>query len=155
MSRPVRFLLDGYCYHVVSVTRQRRPLFRDGNRAEILQETIRNMSRSGRAYILAYAILPDHFHLLVAPRSGSISDVMKSIKGYTVKRINEMEGRRGAIWQEGFYDRVIRDEEQLRLTLEYIHRNPVEAGLADRQDAYRFSSAYPGAETDLDAYFGG
>lgn len=107
------------------------------------------------AFILAYAVMPDHLHLLVAPRdTGSVSDIMHSIKRYAAKRINETMARHGPLWQQSFYDRVIRNEEHLRATIEYIHRNPVSAGLVSEEQQYRFSSAHPGAMSDIDAFFG-
>ena len=50
-------------------------------------------------------------------------------------------GAKGAVWQDGFYDKVARTMEQLNAYIEYTHRNPVVAGLASRKDEYALSSA--------------
>jgi hypothetical protein len=47
-----------------------------------------------------------------------------------------MMGRRGRTWQPESYDHVVRLDEGIRRTAEYICRNPVRAGLAASEDAY-------------------
>jgi putative transposase len=148
-----RFGLQGDAYHTISATRGRQPFFSDAAMSSCLLESIQFVRHSGAAFVLAYAIMPDHLHLLMVPRgNSSVSDVMKSVKGYTAKGVNRLMGRSGPIWQQSFYDRIIRGEQQLSLTIEYIHRNPLVAGLVTNTEAYAFSSASPDAETDLEAF---
>jgi REP-associated tyrosine transposase len=155
MTQLKRFVLEGMCYHTISVTRARRPVFSCATNAAILMDAINFVRASGRAYVLAFAILPDHLHLLIMPRSGStVSDVMKSIKNYTATMINRLRRQHGALWQQSFYDRVIRNEVHLRATLEYIHGNPVLAGLGAKPDDYEYTSANPHFETDLGKFLG-
>jgi hypothetical protein len=52
------------------------------------------------------------------------------------------------IWQRGFTDRRVRNREEYQSFVEYIHRNPVEAGLAPRPEDYPYCSAHPGFELD-------
>jgi len=79
---------------------------------------------------------------------------MQTVKGFSAREINKGEGRSGSLWQQSYYDRVIRSEEQLRATINYLHRNPVSDGLAARPEDYEFSSAHPSATTDLGSFFG-
>jgi REP element-mobilizing transposase RayT len=154
MARLMRLGIEGDCYHTITVTRGRRPIFADERAADLLLETIRFERDSGRTYVLAYAIMPDHLHLLMVPRDGArVSDVMKDVKGYTAKMLNRKTGRSGAIWQQSFYDRIVRDEEHLATAIDYIHRNPVIAGVVSQPYEYEYSSAHPEAVTDIDAYF--
>ncbi len=105
--------------------------------------------------MLAYSVMPDHLHLLLAPRDDvTLAASMKAIKNFSARRINQRLGNKGSLWQEGFYDRVIRDDEQLQTTVDYIHQNAVEAGLSQTPEEYAFSSAHPDAEVDLRAFFG-
>jgi REP element-mobilizing transposase RayT len=80
---------------------------------------------------------------------------MKSIKNYTATMINRATGSRGALWQQSFYDRVIRKEAHLRATIEYIHANPVLAGLADNPGDYAYVSANLEVESDLEKFLSG
>ena len=108
----------------------------------------------GRAFVLAYAAMPDHVHLLLVPKEGhTISDVMKSLKGFTARIINVRLAQRGALWQQSFYDRIVRSDEQLWQTIEYIHHNPVAADLVERAEDYSFSSAGRESTVDLEDYF--
>ena len=60
-----------------------------------------------------------------APDSGSLSTVIRSFKSATSKWINRLRQTPGApVWQRNFYERVIRDEDELSRTREYIRNNP-------------------------------
>ena len=111
--------------------------------------------RSKRAYVIAYVVMPDHLHALLVPREGTwISRLMQSIKGCTARLVNERLDRRGPLWQRSFFGRMIRDERQLLETVNYVHMNPVIAGLADQPDAYPYSSAGRDDLVDLGPYLG-
>lgn len=56
-------------------------------------------------------------------------------------RINKMRGESGTLWQGRFFDRVLRTVKEYRETVDYIHRNPVEATLAARPEDWPWSSA--------------
>ena len=147
-----RFLLDNQCYHVVSATKDRVPIFSDPACASTVHAAIQFV-RHERAYVVAYVVMQDHLHALLVPRDGtSISQVMQSIKGYTARLVNEQLERRGPLWQRSFYDRMIRDERQLLKTVEYVHMNPVMAGLVENPEKYPFSSACQGDLVDLDTF---
>ena len=153
MAPQRRFILENHAYHTISVTRGRQPVLSDPRSALALLNAIQFERTSERAYVLAYAILPDHLHLLLVPREPSdISVVMRNLKSYAAKSINEAVRRSGPLWQSSFYDRVIRDEAHLERTIEYVHCNPVVAGLSARALDYPWSSAHPSAVTDVERF---
>ena len=144
------------CYHTASVTRERRPVFSIVENAELLLEAINYVRNSDKAHVLAFAIMMDHMHLLLVPKDEhSLSDIMKAIKNYSATMINRRMGTKGALWQQSFYDRVVRSERHLTKTIEYIHRNPVVAGLATELGDYRFASDHPVTSVDLEAFLDG
>jgi len=51
------------------------------------------------------------------------------------------------LWQRDVWDRYMRDEFHLNSTIEYIHNNPVKAGLCEIPEDWRWSSAWKGWET--------
>jgi len=63
--------------------------------------------------------------------------------GYDEKNI-DMEASKHhkypAVWQQSFYDEMVRDERDFNNKIEYIHNNPVKAELVENQGDYRFSS---------------
>jgi REP element-mobilizing transposase RayT len=78
---------------------------------------------------------------------------MQSIKGFSSRTINQRLGQRGRLWQPSFYDRVIRNDDHLREVVEYVHANPVSAGLVSEPEEYPFCSAHKDAETDIEAWY--
>jgi len=147
-----RFLLENHCYHTISVTHNRQPTFADPVNAEAVLNAVRFV-RKEKTFVLAYCILPDHLHLVLVPKPGfEIPQVMQSIKGFSSRTINERLGQRGRLWQPSYYDRIIRNDVHLREVVDYVHANPVEAGLVGNPVEYPFSSAYPSAESDIEAW---
>ncbi len=78
--------------------------------------------------LIAWVILPEHFHALIDPREGDISKVLQSIKISFAKKYITKHKEPGAIWQSSFWDHAIRDEDDFRRHLDYIHLNPVKHG---------------------------
>ena len=96
----------------------------------------------GQRYALeAYVIMPDHVHLLIQPINGwGLSKIMQGLKGFTAREINKVLGRKGSFWQDENFDHLIRNERDWLDKLDYIHTNPVKAGLVDKPQDYPFSS---------------
>ena len=85
--------------------------------------------------------MPNHVHLLLAPLAGwALARIFQGIKGYTAREINRILGRQGAFWQGENFDHLIRNEEDWQDKFDYIHQNPVKAGLVKRPQDYYFSS---------------
>ena len=78
-----------------------------------------------------FVVMPNHVHLLVAPRMGwEMEKIMQSVKRYSARRINAALGcREMPLWQKGFYDHIVRDEGELLRCREYIRMNPEKARL--------------------------
>jgi putative transposase len=92
----------------------------------------------GTGYKLhAYVIMPDHLHLLITPTE-SVEKSMQLIKGGFSFRAKKELQCHGEIWQPGFTDHRIRDEEDWKRYLEYIRSNPIEARLVEDIVLYEF-----------------
>ena len=88
-----------------------------------------------------YVIMPDHVHLLLIPLSDwTLPGILQGIKEFTSREINKALGRRGVFWQDENFDHIIRHEQDWMDKLEYIHHNPVRAGIVERAQDYPFSS---------------
>ena len=88
--------------------------------------------------VIAYCFMPDHVHLLVAGKSASanskrFADVFRQVSGFHFRRQRDER-----LWQEGYYDHVLREEEATIPVARYIVLNPVRAGLCDEASSYRF-----------------
>lgn len=97
-----------------------------------------------RAVIHFGSVMPDHCHLLIQPAQApdetwhDLSLIMKSIKGVSSRRINQLLGTTGRVWQEESFDRIVRDENEFLEKLDYIWWNPVKAGLVADPRQYKF-----------------
>ena len=92
----------------------------------------------GKRYrISCWAIMPNHCHLIMRPFDGyDLEDLVGAVKGAMARKLNVALGTSGALWQQEFYDRMIRDGAHLWRAIQYIGRNPIKAGLA-REVAWR------------------
>jgi REP element-mobilizing transposase RayT len=92
----------------------------------------------------AFVVMPTHCHLLATVEQGvKIGDWVKGIKGASARRVNETLCRTGRLWQEDYFDRAVKSDDQFRRTAEYIEWNPVKAGLCSVPERYFASSANP------------
>jgi REP element-mobilizing transposase RayT len=76
--------------------------------------------------------MPDHVHMLLCPSPGTpLNRVMKGIKGVTARKLNKQRGTRGAMWQDEYYDRIVRDNDEFVGKLQYMFHNPLGYGLVE------------------------
>lgn len=95
-----------------------------------------------RYHLIAWVVMPNHVHVLVEQVRGyPLGDIVHSWKSYTAIEANKILGRKGQFWYPDYFDRFVRDQEHLTNVIEYIHNNPVKAGLVDRPEEWAFSSA--------------
>jgi REP element-mobilizing transposase RayT len=92
------------------------------------------------ADILAYCLMPNHYHLLVHLRSNNLSESMQAMTVAYAKGINKKYGRVGRLFQAPFQAIHVARQDYLDLLMTYIHRNPVEADLAKSAEGWEFSS---------------
>src|SRR5436189_1589280 len=90
------------------------------------------------AYWLECAVvMPDHVHLIFTPFEGKrLSTIMDAIKGASSHLINRATGRRGRLWGDESFHRIVRSSENLRAKCEYVCNNPVRAGLVTSPDEW-------------------
>ncbi|MGD0128367.1 MAG: transposase [Terriglobia bacterium] len=108
-----------------------------------LAEVIDQRRAEHRFLLTAWVFLPDHWHAIFYPRHPlTVSRVMEAIKDGATKRINRRRHEAGILWQPRFFDRALRTVREYNEKVEYIHLNPVRAGLASRADEWPWSSVH-------------
>ncbi len=139
------------------------PIFRKKIYCDILINNIKYYQTKYKFHILAYVIMPSHFHWIVKtePQYGTISEIMRDIKKFTAWQIldklkennniklltffkaqaKDIKDQRYKLWMSRFDDQVIRNEKMFWQKVKYIHNNPVEAGLVFKPEDYLYSSA--------------
>jgi len=86
--------------------------------------------------LLAWVVMPDHFHWLVELKHSTLAQLVLATKSRSARAVNARLGRSGRFWQKGFHDRAIRREEDLQAVARYIIANPLRAGLVRRVQDY-------------------
>jgi putative DNA methylase len=97
----------------------------------------------GRYELLAWVVMPNHVHAVVRPLPGhTLSQILKSWKGFSAREANRLLGRDGEFWQGESYDHLIRDDEDMHRCCHYTTMNPVNARFCERPEDWPWSSAY-------------
>ncbi|MEI8230638.1 MAG: non-canonical purine NTP pyrophosphatase [Candidatus Peregrinibacteria bacterium] len=86
---------DGTSFFVTTVTKDRRRIFDDPKMADIAQELIHRYNKRGDYWLLEYVIMPDHLHLLIAPRDKTLSQCLHNLKRTIAQQINDFNTIKG------------------------------------------------------------
>lgn len=128
--RKGRASIDSQIYHISTTTHERRRLFRNFHCGRAVVQCLRHEDEARRADTLAFVVMPDHLHWLFSlSPGGSISECVKNVKCNSAYLVNQRLGTTGKIWKTAFYDRAIRQEEDLAAVARYIVANPLRAGI--------------------------
>ncbi|HKY28035.1 MAG TPA: transposase, partial [Pyrinomonadaceae bacterium] len=98
--------------------------------------------------LIAYVLMPDHFHLIVNPRDGRVREFLRDFKGSAAKAI--LKSDTGIqfvktddgyqVWQESFKAMPLWSAWMIWQKINYIHRNPLKARLVKSAKDYYWSS---------------
>jgi putative transposase len=138
---------------VIQRGNNRQPILRDEEDYWFLWTKLRDASQKFGCDVHAYALMPNHFHLVLTPwQEDGIGKLMQYTGRYYVQHVNSRYERTGTLW-EGRYRATLFDPASFLLPASrYVELNAVRAGLVGSPDAYDWSS-YPanalGAEDEL------
>jgi len=91
--------------------------------------------------ILAYCLMTNHIHLVAVPMAkDGLQRVLKPLHMRYAQRFNRAHGWQGHVWQGRYFSSPL-DEAYLWAAVRYVERNPVRAGMVEKAEAYRWSSA--------------
>ncbi len=102
-----------------------------------------------RYQLYAACVMPDHVHILFEPqikqqdKDGKpvfwpLPELLHSIKSFSAHEINKLEQTAGQIWENEFFDRLIRGDADLEEKFHYICRNPWDVGVVSLTENYRW-----------------
>lgn len=99
-------------------------LLKDRTVRRIVEESFEYIDKN-MAIVHAYVIMPNHIHAVFETLGETnIQQVMHCLKSYTALRINRCQHRQGRVWQQEYYDRIIRNEAHYANAINYIRNNP-------------------------------
>lgn len=139
VSRLRRYHTKGNIYFITCVTFQRQPLLLSN--IDLLTESARSLAGRVEFDMIAWVVLPDHFHAVIDPKNEDISRLMQRFKMSFAALYRKREvTKSGRIWQHRFWDHIIRNENDMNRHINYIHYNPMKHGLAAAPVRWEFST---------------
>lgn len=143
---------SGGTFFFTVVTHNRRPFLCHPENIVLLRSAFKKVREAHPFTVDAIVVLPDHIHCIWTLPEGDNDFAIRwsLIKGgFTRECSSRCKGARTAsrvarkeqaVWQHRYWEHEIRDEEDFRRHVEYIHYNPVKHGYADRPFDWEFSS---------------
>jgi REP element-mobilizing transposase RayT len=147
MARPLRLDFPGARHHVMNRGARHAPIFTNDASCALFLSVVASLPARFGVIVHAYALMPNHFHLLLETPRGNLSRAMQYLTGEYVRLLNELETWDGPLFKGRFRNRVVETDAYWSHLLLYLHLNPVRAHLVtDEDDAYWTSHmAYTGA----------
>ena len=144
MSNYRRAYLPGGVYFFTVVTFNRAPVFTNEGRVDVLRQAFRKVMAVRPFEVDAMVVLPEHLHCIWRMPEGDsdYSSRWREIKKAASRQISTDTNARNerTVWQRRFWEHAIRDEEDWRRHVDYIHYNPVKHGLVSRPGEWAWSS---------------
>ena len=128
--------------HIVFAVEGRQSLIAPEHNDE-LQKYITGIVIAQKHKLIAINNMPDHMHLLITVDGATtIERALQFIKGGFSYRLKKEYGYLGDVWQTGFSDVRVEDQQSFARHREYIAANPVKAGLAASEEAFPYCFVY-------------
>ena len=147
-------------HYVTLVTFNRVPVFRSDKACEIFVDVLRETRERYPYKLIGYVLMPDHAHAIVNNRSGTISDWLRRVRGNSARKILAWLREEGhskslaklalsspqkrnhthAVWQKDPSVIDLWSHKFIRQKLNYLHMNPVRAGLCKHPADWKWSS---------------
>ena len=139
MPRSARIDIPGLLQHVIVRGIERRDIFLNDDDRRLFLERLSNLLSETDTECLAWALMSNHFHLLLCPRVTKLSVFMRRLlTGYAIV-FNLQHKRSGHLFQNRYKSIVCQEDAYLLELIRYIHLNPLRADLVktiDELDSY-------------------
>ena len=133
-------ILTGHFYHIYNRGNNRAPIFLESENYFFFIQRLHKYFSKGPIDLLAYCLMPNHFHLLVTFQYPvDFSNLMRSFSSSYAKSFNRFYNRTGHLFEGDYQAKVIEKESYLRNVICYIHLNPCFAGLASQPEDWQYS----------------
>jgi len=140
MPRPLRPVADGLIYHTINRGNNRQPVFCDDGDYSAFLKALSDLKVRWPFECYGYCLMSNHFHLLLRPKSCSISRLMQSVLVSHTQRYHRFHCTLGHVWQGRFKSPVVQNDDHVLTVLRYIEANPLRAAVVENAGDYRWSS---------------
>ncbi len=153
-SRLQRYYGTRHLHFITCSCHHRQACLGSARRRDLFLRVFEQVRRRYAFVVVGYVVMPEHIHLLISePEKGDPSKVMQAIKqGFARRVLRQVRLRRvwaqrelfaaGSehVWQHRFYDFNVWSQQKRVEKLRYMHRNPVQRGLVEEAEQWRWSS---------------
>jgi putative transposase len=145
MGRACRAAEGGYVYHVLNRANARMTIFRNDADYEAFERVLADAVAREQTRLLAYCLLPNHWHLVVWPRKEG--ELSRFVGWLTLTHTQRWHANRhsigsGHLYQGRFKSFPVQEDEHLYSLARYVERNALRAGLVRRAEQWRWCSLY-------------
>jgi len=143
MARKPRLEFAGAIYHVISRGNYRKALFEGGAAGAFEKALFEACAKCGWR-LHAYVVMSNHYHLALETPEANLVEGMRWLQGTFGIRFNALRRERGHVFQARYKSLVIEEGRPLLGLVNYIHLNPVRAGMVSLAELREYaSSSYP------------
>ncbi|MEY3852999.1 MAG: hypothetical protein RI910_1979 [Verrucomicrobiota bacterium] len=142
MARRRRFISNQGAYHVYNRAELGQPIFETDAAKQVFLETILATARRFAWQLHAFAIMTNHFHLVVTTPRGNLSEGMHSLQSAFANKHKVFRGAVGHVFQSRFGCTHYPAGPLAARKIDYVHLNPVRAGIVTLEGLrdYRWTS---------------
>lgn len=145
-------------YFITCTVHQWIDVFTRKEYVDILLDSLRFCQKEKGLKIYSWVVMTNHIHMIISSDGYDLSNILRDFKKFTSSKIfraiesNQAESRRRWMtwllkkddriwfWEEGYHGEEIISEEFCASKIEYIHMNPVKAGIVEKEEEYLYSS---------------
>jgi REP element-mobilizing transposase RayT len=139
MSRSTRQYVNGGVFHITARTQGKCPWFTRRLRGVIVDIIVKGIALSD-AKLLAYAVMPNHFHLVIVQGSMTLGTVMQPIMRRIALLVHRSRKSSGHVFERSYRSYACADPDYVRASIIYTHLNPWRAGLCKDPCDYKWTS---------------
>jgi len=140
--------LPGVLHYVTGNVDKRRRIFKSDTNCIAFLEELRAVRQRHESKLICFVIMPEHFHLVTNPRDGDIQTWVGELKSFSAKSLVQLappkffqkQNGDNQVWQESFKTLRLWSGWMIWQKINYIHANPLRAGLVKSSADYRWSS---------------
>lgn len=141
MPRVARGLADGLIYHIINRGNGHQQVFHTDGDYRVFAELMAEACERYPVKVLAWCIMPNHFHLLVSPeRADDLSRWMQWFMTSHVRRYHRCYNSNGHVWQGRYKSFIVQEDRHLLTVMRYIEGNPVRAHIVPSAKDWSWSS---------------
>jgi putative transposase len=145
MGRPLRAAEGGLIYHVLNRGNARLAIFEGDDDYSTFEQILFDAVSRYDVRLLAYCLMPDHFHLLLYPRAdGELSRFMRGLTVTHTQRWHVQHGTSGSghVYQGRFRSFPVQADEHFLTVCQFVESNAQRARLVNRAEKWRWSSLW-------------